>query len=605
MANADPKKVFYKDSKGRVIKHKRGEPVFVQATGTFTEDTFSAADLSTLIPQRYVGNEPRIYFGGEPVLFTAADPVPVAIDATRVGFKGRPADVIATNALFSPSAAANDVVRVTLDAGANDFTVVTTLQGGAVVDGGGGADRFAVRAINGPTTINGDAGADVVYVGSSAGFWKTSEVPEVAADAAGVKFLNVRGHGNLIAALLTVDGGAGSDLVTVDDTTDTANSVGTLSRTLLSGIFAAGGAMSYSGLEQLDVHLGDPTTGNTMTIQSTHGTAAVPAVTNVDMGHGGADTVNVMSIAGPTTITTGTGDDVVRVGSRTDLGDPSGLSTLDDIDNALLTLLAGGGADTLLYDSGDTAANTGRLGLTTLTGLGMTQGIEYHGFETLEARLSRGVDDFRIGDDPVAPQGVGAAIAAVAAVADTPSRISVFGGDGADNIRLSGDVSAEQINIYAGAGNDTVTLNPGGPDNPPLTLAGHTRVFGEAGEDLLIVNRLPSLMLLRDRLDDGTPALVRDTVDLDGGAGTDNYVVNTWGSDAAGAHDYIVNVFDSGAPDDSSCAGPRHCWRASRRPRRRTRRRSSPCCTERSRTCAIRCGRTSNGSTTTRTSMAA
>jgi len=50
-----------------------------------------------------------------------------------------------------------------------------------------------------------------------------------------------------------------------------------------------------------------------MTIQSTHGTAAVPAVTNVDMGHGGADTVNVMSIAGPTTITTGTGDDVVRV----------------------------------------------------------------------------------------------------------------------------------------------------------------------------------------------------------------------------------------------------------------------------------------------------
>src|SRR5437773_697825 len=284
--------------------------------------------------------------------------------------------------------------------------------------------------------------------------------------------------------------------------------------------------MTYSGLEQLDVHLGDPTTGNTMTIQSTHGTAAVPAVTNVDMGHGGADTVNVMSIAGPTTITTGTGDDVVRVGSRTDLGDPIGLSTLDDIDNALLTLLAGGGADTLLvYDSGDTAANTGRLGLTTLTGLGMTQGIEYHGFETLEARLSRGVDDFRIGDDPVAPQGVGAAIAASAAVADTPSRISVFGGDGADNIRLSGDVSAEQINIYAGAGNDTVTLNPGGPDNPPLT--------------------------------------------------------------------------------SSSCAGPRHCWRASRRPRRRTRRRSSPCCTERSRTCAIRCGRTSNGSTTTRTSMAA
>src|SRR5438445_9943116 len=46
--------------------------------------------------------------------------------------------------------------------------------------------------------------------------------------------------------------------------------------------------------------------------------------------------------------------------------------------------------------------------------------------------------------------------------------------------------------FYAGAGNDTVTLNPGGPDNPPLTLAGHTRGRGEAGEDLLIVNRLPN-----------------------------------------------------------------------------------------------------------------
>jgi len=55
---------------------------------------------------------------------------------------------------------------------------------------------------------------------------------------------------------------------------------------------------------------------------------------------------------------------------------------------------------------------------------------------------------------------------------------------------------------------------------------------------------------LRDRLDDSTSALVRDTVDLDGRGGTDSYFVYTHGSAAAGTHDYIVNALDTGAKDD-------------------------------------------------------
>src|SRR5207302_9795269 len=63
-------------------------------------------------------------------------------------------------------------------------------------------------------------------------------------------------------------------------------------------------------------------------------------------------------------------------------------------------------------------------------------------------------------------------------------------------------------------------------------------------------DHLPSMTALRDRLDDGTSALVRDSVDLDGRGGTDSYFVYSWGSLAAGTHDYIVNVLDSGAKDD-------------------------------------------------------
>ena len=81
------------------------------------------------------------------------------------------------------------------------------------------------------------------------------------------------------------------------------------------------------------------------------------------------------------------------------------------------------------------------------------------------------------------------------------------------------------------------------------------RVLGDTdglagGDDTLIVDHLPSMTVLRDRLDDGTPALVRDTVNLDGRGGTDNYFIYSWGSLADGTHDYIVNVLDSGAKDD-------------------------------------------------------
>jgi len=44
---------------------------------------------------------------------------------------------------------------------------------------------------------------------------------------------------------------------------------------------------------------------------------------------------------------------------------------------------------------------------------------------------------------------------------------------------------------------------------------------------------------------------VRDSVDLDGGGGTDMYFIYSWGSLAVGTHDYKSStVLDSGAKDN-------------------------------------------------------
>src|SRR5262249_46817932 len=50
----------------------------------------------------------------------------------------------------------------------------------------------------------------------------------------------------------------------------------------------------------------------------------------------------------------------------------------------------------------------------------------------------------------------------------------------------------------------------------------------------------------------GTTATRRDTLDLDGQAGSDAYTVNTTGSQAASPSDSIINVLDSGAPNDGA-----------------------------------------------------
>ena len=100
--------------------------------------------------------------------------------------------------------------------------------------------------------------------------------------------------------------------------------------------------------------------------------------------------------------------------------------------------------------------------------------------------------------------------------------------DTGTHINILGSLSSATTEITGERDGDIIYLHP-------ESLVGQTTVLGDddgaaGGDDILIVDRLPT-----------TASLVR----LDGRGGTDLYVVNNTGN-----ADYVINVFDSGAPDD-------------------------------------------------------
>jgi len=119
--------------------------------------------------------------------------------------------------------------------------------------------------------------------------------------------------------------------------------------------------------------------------------------------------------------------------------------------------------------------------------------------------------------------------------------INVSSQAGADEMKLWGNLSATAITIDAGAENDTIAFNPENTGGNALSLAGHTRVLGGAGTDFIQVFELPSLDKA-SRILPGRNTPGRDTLDLDGQGDGDTYEISITGNDT----DYIINVFDTG-----------------------------------------------------------
>jgi hypothetical protein len=156
----------------------------------------------------------------------------------------------------------------------------------------------------------------------------------------------------------------------------------------------------------------------------------------------------------------------------------------------------------------------------------------------------------RVGDNVLVKEG--GAIRAKTAVA---GYLEIYGDYGnADaagtQIDILGTLSANSIIIAGARDSDLIYLSP-------QVLVGHTRVLGDSdglagGTDTIILDKLPSVTTSHDRpnhlLANGTDGSVRDTIDLDGRGGTDTYIINITGAGT----DYIVNVHDTGAPDDGT-----------------------------------------------------
>src|SRR5206468_1048232 len=107
-----------------------------------------------------------------------------------------------------------------LGAGADQFTIESTAAGtNTVLNTGGGADTIAVKATSAPTTINSGDANDVINVGSLASLTT-----------------NTGGTLNAILGALVINGGAGTNSLTLDETGDTAANSGTLTSTQVTGL---------------------------------------------------------------------------------------------------------------------------------------------------------------------------------------------------------------------------------------------------------------------------------------------------------------------------------------------------------------------------------
>ena len=198
-----------------------------------------------------------------------------------------------------------------------------------------------------------------------------------------------------MSAILTITGGTGiADSLTVNGTA--GNDFWVINSATVEGV---GAPISYTGLQFLTVN-----------------------------GLAGNDTFNVQSTSIATTINTGTGINVVNVGSLA----PDSGGILDNILGAVTVV--GNGSDTLNVD--DTGALSGQVGTllsTSLTGLNMA-GISYSGLAVLNISLGHGADTMLILNTA------------------SPTVSNINSNDGADVFNVRGSTGIANLN--GGIGND-------------------------------------------------------------------------------------------------------------------------------------------------------
>jgi acrosin len=483
-------------------------------------------------------------------------------------------------------------LKIQLGSNSDIFTVATTHGGVTTLNTGEGADTVTVDTTAGETYINTEDDEDIVTIKNTGIKTRTYVDTGKGNDLVSVKTIDGETKINLgddddainvsnsntqaegIRDRLTIKGGLGLDTLTVFDTGETADSVGTLTDSQITGLGMVG-FIDYGTLDVVSINLGSGS--DTFTILDTHSTQ-----TQLNTGKGG-DTVFIEAISGKTTVKGGENNDIINVRS---------IDKLVDHIAAQLTLQGGTGNDILnVINSGDTSNNTGTLTGSQIAGLGMAGQIDYGSFELLDLQLGSGQDTLKILSTHTAitqiDTGLGDDVSTVETVAGetilkvsdgddvvnvgTPAKLLDFinaalvvkGGTGHDQLNVddSGDSNGNQgqlsdsrisgfdmkgwidygtfetLNLQLSLGNDALTI--------ANTHNATTLISGSAGDDVIQIEAIAGETVLKtgegdDFINisgaDGKVDLIKDHLVINGGEGTD-----------------LLNVDDSG--DGSSNSG--------------------------------------------------
>jgi Ca2+-binding RTX toxin-like protein len=354
---------------------------------------------------------------------------------------------------------------VGLGGGGDEFTITNTHGGSTTVGTNLGADVVHIRQVSGPTTVNTGGGNDTVNVRSITAATTVNGDEDDDTINVGSEAPGTGGTVNGIGELLTVNGDEGSDTLNVDDSGDPAQNEGRLTGSSLTGLGMSHG-ITYGSLEQLDIDLGNA--ANDMTVDGTHA-----GTTTIDFGID-ADEVNVRGAGGLLQLNMNAGNDTLNFGSLT----PVLGGMLDGIDGRV-EADGGPGIETMTVDdSGDTDPNSGTITASSITGLGMDEGINYSNMELLGILLGSGDDSLIVSSTMRGTDGF-----------NRLTHVTTGAGDDTVGVMLTNGVDGFFV-LNTGADDDTVDgatstlplIVAGGPDNDTITGgAANDILFGDSG----------------------------------------------------------------------------------------------------------------------------
>ena len=433
----------------------------------------------------------------------------------------------------------------------------------ANLTGGASANTFAVQSWVGIANLSGLAGNDIFNLGSAG-----SSLGSISGT---IRFFGDANDANPTSSLTC---GATTNTLPVGDTVN-FNDQGAAGQTYTLGAttFDRTGnpQVQFSGIETVVLNAGS--TANTITVTATgastttvvNGGAAIDTITvqatgaasNLTVSAGGGNDAITVRATGAGSIAEldgGTGNDTFAVGSAADslagilgtlcidggtnLAAPTSSLTCGAVTNTLAV------GDSVTFNDQGATGQTYTLGATTLARTGNPM-INFFGVETVTLNAGTTANTITVtatGASTTTVVNGGAAIDTITVLGiGAASNLTVNAAGGADSITLRTTAAGGITHLNGGAGDDMVTL--GNAANSLDGLLGNICVEGDGqtAADKFLVNdqgdadantyTLTGTSLTRS----GIPVILYGTVEtmmLNGGSGTNSYVVTATGATA-------------------------------------------------------------------------